>query len=250
MKPFSLILKRLGVLTAFFAVAGCASAPDYFIAEGAAGASGHETIALFPLNFDRELPEYLLDSTDLLQETVVDYLGEHGKDVSRVSFSSARAYWSAAVSQAREQRGESTATPETLATARGLIAKKLASEQGADAVIFQNVLERAAKYSGNAAKWDGVKRRQTVEWNGPKSWGETNQTMRGYTPALSLQVRVNGANGSEVFSRFAGLELRQLLRVEGFKYWMEDRTDLLTDATVIRESVVLAFDPYLTAPVE
>lgn len=241
---------KFGTIAACVLLAACTKAPEYFISEAVVGAHDHSSLLLLPLNVDGEIPHYVSDSTDLLEESLVAYLDRHQKQVKQLSFSATRKEWRAAVAQAIEQRGESTASAEALPVARQLLAKKLAAQEGVDAVIFQGIHQRSAKYSGNAAKWDGIKRRQLLDWNGPKSWGDTTQTFTGETPALSLRIQVHSASGDEVFSRFAGIELTQLIKVVDFNYYVEMRTDLLTDDVVMQESVARAFSPYLEMPVE
>ena len=237
-------------VTAFaacIALIGCTSTPDYFLAEGTGGAD-HGSVLLLPLNVDGQLPHYVSDSTELLDETIVAYLEQHKKQVMRISFSKIRAPWSAAVQGAKARRNEQAVSPETLPLARQLLAKRLASDAGADAVIFRSVVERAAPYRGLVVKWDGVKRRQEVNWNGPKTLQA--QRMNGDARALSLAINIHSSTGEPIFSRQAGLELSQIVKVVDWRYEMEFRGDLLTDSDVLQESVGLAFEPYLVRPPE
>jgi hypothetical protein len=145
-----------------------------------------------------------------------------------------------------------------------LFVNRLAQGREFDAVVMPSLILHKAQADYGEASWDGVRRRMKVVNAPAKGIGRDDSTFvkgvayggfTGPTWVTSLHVLVYRRDGGLVFEGRGGIDFAMqadLGSAKGTSDHWELRTNsaLFRDRALLREGVVLAFEPYLIPPDE
>ena len=231
------LIHRLILVAALLAFPlGCLGTPPhpYTLAPGHEGAPGVEAFLLLPLNLTVSLPSELEASSEGVSDAILDYLREAGRDVSDLSFHAAREEWDRTVNEVEA----SASLLDDFPTAARRFVERLRESRDFDVMIMPNLVYRDGKIRGRFhVVCDGVRRRIERRKRIPASL----KAMR----CVSLSVMVFDREGAMVFESYGGLDLPVAIDFEEYRITFPLREDRLTDVTLLREGIGVAFDPYI-----
>jgi len=245
-------MRTLGLALLAASALACISAPPhaYTIERDHAGAPGVATILMLPLNVTAPLPHELEEAAPRVEGMIAEYLLRTGRKVESIEYVDARSAWAAAARGTLESTGEAD-----FATALSELARNLHEIHDFDTLIIPNLLMREARIYGGSryALWDGVKRPLRMADEATDHSGfNVMTTITGGIPGVSLHVTAHDPAGNKVFNSIAGLDLIHDFSfvsagdgVRGIETATPLRAERLTDETLVREGIDIAFDPYL-----
>jgi hypothetical protein len=127
--------------------------------------------------------------------------------------------------------------------ALGLLARNLAGQREFDVMLVPNLVIEQTRFGGLNVIWHGVKRRQPVESGADAKIFASS--LSGMAEVLSLHVRIWSSAGEKVFESFGGLDVSNVIHLEGQNFTLVPRGDLFHDPDLLREGIAIALDPYL-----
>jgi hypothetical protein len=235
----------IGALGCLGLVLGCMSARGsryaYFLMPGMEGSPQPQRWLVTPMSGLAALPDFLLAPAGRLEEELRAYLESSGHSVQPIRQS--RLLESRRSLTSSPATGEDPVPDELLAA----LTRSLAQSTSFDVAAYPELLVHPVSVlQGRTGVWNGV-RRDTRVVRGEDA-PEGMFAVSGQQPGLSLRVRIFGSDGSKHFESYGGLEFLQEARVQGWRFYMEIRPDLLSDRAILREGVQLALTPYVPEP--
>jgi hypothetical protein len=235
-------------------VLGCASGPTNTLTPGNEGAPGVKRFLVCAPNTLVALPAELQDATGPLREHVDAYLRFHGREAQWIDLYESKRLWTQAVEAAKKQGGIDKA-PE-------IFARQADELYDFDAIVMPSILLHRTRALDGNAEWDGVSRRMKVV-NAPRRVSGRGQStladgvafggVSGEVLVTSVHVLVFSREGARVFEGRGGLSFVHDADMAALKKdftWQLRTRDITGDVDALRESIALAFDPYLPAPEE
>jgi hypothetical protein len=185
-------------------------------------------------------PEYLVAPSERVSSELGSYLSEAGrswKGITQSKTLQAERKLGASESAISE---DGSLTDERLSELTRELGKSLEFDVAAypDLIVHSVLVQQ-----GRSAAWNGVKRPSRVVRGEGVPDGMLSMT--GRQPAVSLRMRIFARDGTKHFESYGGFEMLQEARIQGMRFYMEIRPDLLTDRAILREGVELALWPYL-----
>ena len=237
------------------AAAACASGPANRIAEGQRGAPGVRRFLLCPPNLVVALRSEIQSGSKHVDREVAADLESQGRAVDRLGLVEGRALWKQAVAEAQ--------AAGSVAGAAGIFVTRLAKDHEFDAVVMPSLILHQTRMDANNASWDGVSRRMKI-LNAPSQGISREQStlakgvayggISGPAWVTSLHVLVFSLDGTRIFEGRGGIEfLHEIDLIDAgrsYRYEMRQSSSLFLDPALLREGVVLAFEPYLIPPDE
>lgn len=221
---------------------GCSSKPrvvktDPFLMPSEEFKKNVKIVAVAPLG----VPEGLADPTLLITEfsnTIDDQLRSYGYTVVRPQ--QYQAIWKKLsaesdgfINPVTHERNEIKMTEAMFRTLDALDADfKL------DAVLFPSIVLVKAQFGAGTAVWDGAD--QQIETGGAVT-SLLSGSQHGEIGALSLNVRIRGKDGGELFINSGGIEV--LSKMSGKEFVSVPRQNLFTDKERNRKAVTIALEP-------
>ena len=237
-----------GVLAVCALLAGCAGSNQ--LAEGQAGAPGVQKFLICAPNTVIALPTGLPDGSKPLREEIDAYLRHQGREAEWLDLVESRAVFGRALARAKQQGGDEKVG--------AFFAEELAKTHTFDAVVMPSILLHEIRVLDNAGRWDGVSRRMRLANKPPippGGWGTAEKGARtvgysGKAAVTSVHVLVLAPTGARVFEGRGGIDFVHEIDLAATtaSRAMRLREDLFEDGDVLREAIVLAFDPYLLPP--
>lgn len=230
---------------------GCVSQPKNTLAPGNEGAPGVERFLVCAPNLVLSLPPELQAGTTPLLREIETYLQEHGRGSSRLSLYDGRLLWKRSVAQAKEQG--------SIGAAVRIFAAKLAEHFDFEALIMPSILLHTTRVTSSKGSWDGVQRtlrkintpRRAVGGRGQDLFydGIALGGVSGEVSVISVHLLVFSKDGERIFEGRGGLDFIHEIDLSPAKdqHWNPVlRGDLFADRKILRESIEIAFNPYLT----
>lgn len=237
------------------ATAACASGPANRISEGQEGAPGVRRVLLCPPNLVLALRSEIQSGWQPVDHEVEAYLQSQGREVGRLGLIEGRNHWKQAIAEAK--------AAGSLTSASGIFVGRLAQDHEFDAVVMPSLILHQTRVESGGASWNGVSRRMRVVNAPAKGVGRDDSTfvkgiayggISGPAWVTSLHVLVYTRGGQLIFEGRGGIDFVQEadLTDASAKYRWEPRpnSSLFRDRTLLYESVVQAFEPYLVPPDE
>lgn len=227
---------RMG-LALGLALAGCLSAErtryEYSLAPGQAGAPDAQRWLLLPVSPLSPVPDHLQLPAERIQDAIRARVESAGRSAIDVPLSEVLKLNSRLAAQSGAAKDDEV---------QSRLARELAASREVDVVAFPDlVVEEVRVQQGGLAAWDGVKRRQRLV----RGKGAPAVYAYGSNHGLSLRVRIFGPDGVERFEGRGGLDLLYEARIEGMRYILQVRSDLLEEPEIVTTGVALALHPYL-----
>lgn len=219
---------RLLVLGLTLLVACAKPAPkhDFAIEPGQEGAPGAATVLLAPMNAFSEVPLELEEGAKQVFAATRSYLEEHGKSLQTLSLFEFRRIASVAASKTDSDDEQEF---------RRSLAAALHEHHEFDVLVLPDLVIRPGRLTSRSVRWDGVRRTAP---------GPPGYKWEGSTTAASLQIRVVGKDGTQLFEGIGGLDVLFEPNIRDER--MVLIAGLLSDPEHLREGVGIAFHPYLT----
>jgi hypothetical protein len=175
--------------------------------------------------------------------------------VGRLGLIEGRSLWKQAIAEAK--------AAGSLTSAAGFFVGRLAQDREFDALVMPSLILHQTRMDASNASWDGVSRRMKMLNAPSKGIGREDSTLTkgiayggisGPAWVTSLHVLVYTRGGQLIFEGRGGIDFVQEadLTDASAKYRWEPRpnSSLFRDRTLLYESVVQAFEPYLVPPDE
>jgi hypothetical protein len=238
--------RGLSILVLVVGGVACASGPPNWVREGQAGAPGVRRVLLCPPNLVLALPSEIHSGAAPIDRAIVEYFEGLGREVDRLGLIEGRQLWKQSVAQAKAA-GEIGATP-------AIFAARLAQDHEFDALVMPSLVMLQRRMDASNVSWDGVSRRLKLMKDTAAEKGMELTPLSGPMWVTSLHVLVFARDGTRVFEGRGGLDLLHAVdlvkRGTRYGYMFQPNRSLFQEQSVLRESVVLAFKPYLLPPDE
>jgi hypothetical protein len=197
---------------------------------------------VLPLNVIAKMPGDLAPGSERVDDDLVAYLRERGKQVRTLTYAEARTFWKASVDDCRHEQGPC----EDFAKPASYLARRLAATGEHELLIIPYLRFREAKNCAEHVHWDQVER--PVEKVGPGLYpGGPIDIEDADMRAVSIEVYVLDRGGARVFEGDGGIEVVDRIYVPKSPdpVVSEPRENLYENPAWIREGVSIALSPLI-----
>ncbi len=205
------VFSSLLVGVVLFAWAGCGGSHEAFLDLGERTTYANtNTIALAPLNAAaKERPQAVLNAAPYFEQVLTERLEAAGFRIIPPETTGA-VYDTLALGTQNKYDATGDVNPQVMAGLKAALARAMAAQHGADAVLFPEVTLVKARIDGGTAKWDGVQEPVPVALQNEAA--QTESRVPDALAALSLAIEIVTQTGETMYEAQSGLEYVGVLK--------------------------------------